>query len=408
MKNAIPQLRISITLFCQRLIPFLTGLCAMRRVALLIETSRSYGRELLYGVKRYSAERGPWSLFVEVRDLESMPPAWLKSWDGDGILTRSGSTAIASAVKRAGVPAVELRSTRRGSEFPFVGVDNQAVGRMVADHFLQRGFRQFGVYGLDTEQFFVERRNSFIAHLQKNGFSCSQFQQRGPSEKPSQWETQQSRLIHWIRSLPKQTGIMACTDQLGCWLLDACERCGVSVPEDLAIVGVENDETLATMSTPPLSSVRLAGDKIGYEAARMLDRMMRGAKAPKRPKLFPPLGIESRTSSDIFAIDDQLLSQAIKMIRERACDGLRVPEILAAVPLSRSSLERGCRRILGRSPNEEINRIRIDRVCTLLQETDLSLKQIAQQSGFNTTQYLLQVFRKSMGVTPGSYRKQYG
>lgn len=165
----------------------------MRRVALLIETSRSYGRELLRSVKRYAAEHGPWSLFVEVRDLESKPPAWLKSWDGDGILTRSGGTAIATAMKRAGVPAVELRSTRRGAEFPFVGVDNQAVGAMVADHFLQRGFRHFGVYALDTEQFFVERRNSFVEHLRKNGYVCSEFRQRGPLEKPSQWETQQNQ-----------------------------------------------------------------------------------------------------------------------------------------------------------------------------------------------------------------------
>ena len=109
----------------------------MKRIALLIETSRSYGRDLLRGVKRYSVEHGPWSLFVEVRDLESKPPAWLKSWDGDGILTRSGSTAIINAVKRANVPTVELRSTRRGVGFPFVGVDNQAVGEMVARYFLK-------------------------------------------------------------------------------------------------------------------------------------------------------------------------------------------------------------------------------------------------------------------------------
>jgi LacI family transcriptional regulator len=151
----------------------------MRRVALLIETSRSYGRDLLRGVKRYAIEHGPWSMFTEIRDLESRPPLWLKRWNGYGILVRSGDEAIASAVKRVGVPAIELRSTRRWGSFPFVGVDNEVVGKMVAEHFLERGFRHFAVYGLDTEQFFVTRRESFISALQAHGFSCTKFRQSG-------------------------------------------------------------------------------------------------------------------------------------------------------------------------------------------------------------------------------------
>ena len=383
----------------------------MRRIALLIETSRTYGRDLLRGVKRYSQEQdskrhGAWSLFVEVRDLESRPPAWLKNWDGDGILTRSGNAAIAAAVKRASVPAVELRSTRRGSSFPFVGVDNESVARMVADHFLERGFRHFGVFALDTESFFVERRRSFVDYVRSRGYTCSVLRQPGRSEKPEQWESQQKRLIDWVGQLPRPTAIMACTDQLGCWLLDACWRSSIRVPEDVSIVGVENDETIATMSTPPLSSVRLAGEQIGYEAARILDLMMRGRRPPTEPSLFPPLCVETRQSSDIVAIDDELLAEAIRMIRQRACDGLTVNEVLKAVPISRSSLERRCRGILGRSPNEEIIRVRIEQVCNLLRDTDLSLDRIADRTGFSTPQYMLQVFRRSKDMTPGAYRRQ--
>ncbi|MEW4529361.1 DNA-binding transcriptional regulator [Maioricimonas sp. JC845] len=378
----------------------------MKRVALLIETSRTYGRDLLQGVKQYAGEHGPWSLFVELRDLESKPPAWLKSWDGDGILTRSGSTAIASAVRRVGVPTVELRSTRRGASFPFVGADNEAVGRLVAEHLLDRGFRHFGVYELDTEPFFVERRNSFVRHLQRRGMTCSALRQGGTTEKPSQWERQQARLIEWIAQLPRPAGIMACTDQLGCWLLDACARTGVRVPEELAVVGVENDETLTAMSTPPLSSVQLDGRRAGYEAARLLDRLMQGSRSPRRPVLIPPVGIRTRQSSDIVAIDDPLLAQAIRLIRQRACEGIHVADVLEAVPLSRSSLERGCREILGRSPNREINRVRLQSACELLRETDLNLEQIALRTGFTTPQYLVQLFRRSMGTTPGVYRRQ--
>jgi LacI family transcriptional regulator len=378
----------------------------MRRVALLIETSRTYGRDLLRGVKRYALEHGPWSLFVEVRDLESSPPPWLRSWDGDGILTRSGSAAIATAVRRAQVPTVELRSTRRGSTFPFVGVDNSLVGAMVAEHFVERGFRNFGVFALDAEAFFVERRTSFVSALQQRGFACSVLRQPGRSEKPDEWEAQQLRLMDWLRALPRPTAIMACTDQLGCWLLDACSRLKVRVPEDVAIVGVENDETITTMSTPPLSSVRLAGEQIGYEAARILDGLMRDRKPPEGSTLLPPLCIETRQSSDIVAIDDPFLSQAIQLIRERAVTGLTIDQILAVVPISRSSLERGCRRLLGRSPNTEINRVRIEHVCRFLRETDLSLDQIAGRTGFTTPQYMLEVFRKTTGVTPGAYRRR--
>ena len=378
----------------------------MRRVALLIETSRAYGRDLLKGVRRYSTENGSWSLFVEVRDLESKPPPWLKSWDGDGILTRSGSSTIAAAVKRAGVPAVELRSTRKGRAFPFVGVDNDAVGQLVAQYFLDRGFRHFGVYSLDSEQFLVDRRNSFVEALRRSGIECSEYRQHGPSERPSEWESQQAGLAKWIGQLPQQSAVMACTDLLGCWFLDACRRSGVRVPQDVAVVGVENDRTITTMSTPELSSVCLPGERIGYEAAGVLDRMMQGEKAPEEPLLLKPICVESRLSSDTLAIEDPLISEAIQLIHEKAATGLNVADVLAVVPISRSSLERNCRRIIGRSPNEEIVRVRIGIVCKLLRETDLTLEVVAERAGFSTSQYMLHVFRNEMGMTPGMYRRQ--
>lgn len=379
----------------------------MKRVALLIETSRSYGRDLLRGVKRYAVEHGPWSLFVEVRDLESRPPAWLKGWDGDGVLTRSGSQAIATAVKRVGVPAIELRSTRRGSGFPFVGVDNEAVAELAVQHLVERGFRHFAVYGLDTESFFTERRQHFIRKVRQQGFVCESLRQSGVTERPSQWEQQQKRLAQWIESLPRPTGVLACTDQLGCWLLDACVRMSIRVPEELAVIGVENDETLATMCSPPLSSVCLPGERVGYEAARQLDNMMRGGLGVTQPTLIAPTSIATRQSSDIVAIDDPLLAQAIQWIREHVCEGVRVADVLNAVPISRSSLERGCRAKLGRSPNEEINRARLDRVSQLLCDSDLTLTQIATKTGFNTVQYLAEMFKNSHGMTAGEFRRRH-
>jgi len=378
----------------------------MKRVALIIETSRSYGRNLLRGVKRYAVEHGPWSLFTEIRDLESSPPLWLKQWNGDGILVRSGNEAIASAVKRVGVPAIELRSTRRAGIFPFVGVDNEITGRMVADHFLDRGFRHFAVYALDTEEFFTTRRESFMDAVQARGFRCVQFQQAGKSERPRQWELQQTRLARWLEGLPKPTGVLACTDQLGCWLLDACARAGIRVPDDIAVVGVENDEALTSLSSPPLSSVQLDGERIGYEAATQLDKLMNGYALKSHRTYIPPLAVVTRQSSDIIAVEDPLIAMALRIIRTQAEKGLTVDELLKQVPISRSSLERNCRKILGRTPNEEINHCRIARVCELLRETDLSLSVIADRTGFQSAQYLVCLFKKMRGLTPGQYRSQ--
>lgn len=378
----------------------------MRRVALLIETSRSYGRDLLRGVKRYAIEHGPWSLFAEIRDLESPPPLWLKRWNGDGILVRSGSETIASAVKRVGVPAIELRSTRRSGGFPFVGVDNEVVGKMVAEHFVERGFRHFAVYGLDTEQFFVTRRESFISALQAHGFSCTEFRQAGKSERPSQWEQQQAKLARWLTSLTKPTGVLACTDQLGCWLLDACARAEIRVPDDVAVVGVENDESLTSLSSPLLSSVQLAGERSGYEAAAQLDVLMNGRMLKSNRTFIPPIAVITRQSSDIIAVEDPLLAMALRVIRAQAANGLSIDELLKQVPISRSSLERNCRKVLGRTPNEEINHCRIARVCELLRDTELSLDVIADRTGFQSAQYLICVFKKLRGLTPGQYRSQ--
>lgn len=377
----------------------------MKRVALLIETSRAYGRELLRGVRKYVTEHGPWSIFAEIRDLESKPPAWLRDWDGDGILTRTATQAMADAIQAVKVPTIELRATKLNHRFPFVGMNNTAVGKMCANYLMERGHQHFGVYELTTEQFFIERSQSFASKIQEHGFECHVFRQSANREKPQQWEKQQGLLVEWLKRLPKPIAILACTDQLGFWLLDACSRAELLVPEQVAVLGVENDETLCTMSTPSLSSVRLGGERVGYQAAALLDQWIKGKKPPKLPTLFPPVVIETRRSTDIFAISDPLLAQALRLVRDKACDGIRVDDILDAIPLSRSSLERGFREVIGRSPNMELHRIKLQRASELLAMTDLTLDEIASKTSFAHKHYLASSFRKLYGMTPGEYRR---
>lgn len=373
-------------------------------VALLIETSRTYGRDLLRGVRRYIAEHGPWSVYMESRALDSRVPAWLRSWHGDGILTRSASPAIVQAIRQIEVPAVELRATTFKHGFPFLGVDNSAVGKMIAGHLLERGLRHFGVFELPTEDYFQQRRQDFVASLAQRGYPCAVYQAPQSREQPADWEEHQRSLAEWVAALPKPVGIMACTDQLGFWLLDACRRAGVAVPEQAAVVGVENEETLCTMSSPPLSSVQFNGERIGYEAAALLGRLMEGGAPPTGPILVPPLGIVVRRSSDMVALEDEDVAAAVRFIGQHACRGIDAEDVVAEVQLSRSTLERRMRMVLGRSIKAEIARVRFDRVQQLLTDTDLSLAEIARRCGFRYPQYLAEAFRRRFGQTPGTFR----
>jgi LacI family transcriptional regulator len=378
---------------------------ATKHVALLVETSRTYGRDILKGVNRYLAEHEHWSLFVELRALDSQVPRWLASWRGDGIIARTGSAAMAESIAATGLPGVELRASKLAHKLPFVGCDNRDLGRVVADHFIDNGFANFAVFDLDTERYFEERRDNFRASLAARGHECHEHHAPTQGERPSNWERHQADVARWVQSLPKPIGIFACTDQLAFWLLDACRRAGVAVPEEVAVVGAENDETLCTMARPQLSSVAFDGERVGYEAAGLLDRLMAGEALPAEPLLVPPKGIVVRQSSDIMAIEDPQVAAAVRYIREHACHGINVNDVVKHVGLSRTLIERRMRQAIGRTPGEEIVKVRFGRVRQLLAETDLSLAVIADRCGFEHPQYMAESFKKHFSITPGAFRQ---
>jgi LacI family transcriptional regulator len=373
-------------------------------VALLIETTRTFSREMLAGVRRYMAEHGPWSTFLELRAPDSSPPAWLRHWDGDGILTRTFTREMADLIAATGLPAVEVRSKALAGGRPFVGVDNAHIGRTVAEHFYERGYRRFAVYSLPTESFFVERVRNFVSTVKASGCPCSELPET-VSDSASDWEQSQARLIAWLSELPKPVGIFAATDQLGVRLLEACQRAGIAVPEEVAVVGAENEETLCTFATPPLTSVRFDGQAIGYTAAELLDRLMRG-KAPRRQEtLLPPRGIVVRASSDELVINDPLVAHAARLIRENVLTGINVDELCRKLNASRSTLDRRMKAALNRTPKEEIARLRFREVERLLRETDLTIDVIARQTGFAHSHYLQAAFKQRHRQTPGAFRR---
>lgn len=365
-------------------------------VALFVESSIEYGRGVLRGIASYLHEHGPWSIFLEQRELGAALPAWIREWDGDGIITRSDDARIA----RSGLPIVGLydRSEDR-LRLPMILNDNLAVGRMGARHLADRGFRHLAYYGVRRERWSELRLAGAgeVAHAVKATFAVHA--SGGP------WEPSQERLKRWIASLPRPLGLVAANDLHGLRALDACRRAALAVPEEVAVVGADDDAEVCELSDPPLSSVTFHPERVGFEAAALLDRLMAGRAAPAEPLLVPPLGVSARQSSDILAIDDAEVARALHFIRRHAFEGITVDEVLAEVPLSRRVLEHRFRRRLGRTPKEEIQRLRFEEAKSLLATTDLPLARISERLGFHQPAYLSAAFRREAGKTPSAYRR---
>lgn len=377
---------------------------SIRHVAILVETSRSYGRGVLRGVARYNHERGRWSTYFRPHGLGDPVPEWLKTWQGDGILARIDNRRTAEAILASGLPVVNLRGTLSDLELPFVGTDNRKVAELGADHLLGLGFRHLAICGYYSgyHRGFDERRDRFQQVVKDAGGDCHVYCRR----LPKTWEQQQQHLARWVRGLPKPVGIMACNDDRGLEVLDACRRVGVIVPDEAAVLGVDNDQYLCEMATPALSSIALNLERIGYEAAILLERLMSGCAPPTSPKEIGPRGVVVRQSTNVLAIEDPDVAHAIRFIREHACEGIHLADVVEQVQVSRSTLAPRFRSLLGRTICQEIRSVQIRRAQELLVDTDLPIKHVAREAGFRNVQYLTRAMGKMVGLTPAAYRKE--
>ncbi len=374
---------------------------ARRNVALLIETSNAYARGLLQGVVHYIREHEPWSFHLMEQGRGDDPPAWLARWRGDGIIARIETPNIARAVVRAGLPAVDLSAARLVPRLPWVETDDEQIARLAAEHLLERGFRHFAFCGDARFKWSAWREEHFRRRLEAAGQPVQVYR---PTSGAGDLAGQAREMRRWLEALPKPVGVMACYDIRGQQVLDACRGAGLAVPEEVAVIGVDNDTLLCELASPPLSSVVPNAHRTGYEAAALLDRMMRGEKVAARSQLIAPLGVEARQSTDVLAVDDREVARAVRFIREHACDGINVGDVLKAVPLSRRVLEQRFQRLLGHTPRVEILHARLARVKQLLGETDLPLYLIAERTGFEHVEYLSVVFKRETGATPRAFR----
>ncbi len=377
------------------------------RVALFIETSLAPGRGILRGISRYVREHEPWSLHHEPRYLEDGLPSWLKWVSPDGVIVRLHSQRLRDAIRRLGIPAVDVLGLCPHENIPLVHVDNTATAQLAASHLLERGFRHFGVCGFENVNWSEMRSAAFIDFLAQAGYRSDVYRMVARSRSRRAWEAEHDRLLQWVEQLPKPSGVLVCGDSLGPPVLEACRRAGIMLPDEIAVLGVSNDEMLCEMANPPLSSVVSNHRRVGYEAARLLDGMMRGEPPPEGPTYVPPVGVAVRQSTDVWAVDDPDTIAAVRFIRAHACEGISIDNVVEATLVSRSTLKRRFREFLGRSIHDEIVRVQIRQAQELLADTSLSISQVARKTGFAHPEYFTVVFKSTTGKTPRQYREDF-
>ena len=376
-------------------------------VAVLVDTATGWGRRLVRGVVNYS-RRHPWYLWIKSGGQNA--PLWLPpGWRGDGIIARIGTQAAARRVRATGVPVVNISAIELpGVDFPRVATDLPAAGRLAAEHLLERGFVHFAYYGLAHRPYVDRHYRGFAEAVSAVSDDCPFYGTTFDSGAGARtaWITRQRALSRWVKTLNKPVAIVAWTTELGRELIHACGREGLLVPEQVAVLASDNDELLCEACSPSLSGIALTSERIGFEAARLLDRMMHGGRPPKRPCLLEPTGVLTRQSTDTLAVDDPDLARALAFIRSHATTPIQVEDILREVPVSRRWLERRFREVLDRGPAAEIRRVRLARAKHLLAETDLPVPEVARLAGFGSREYLAAVFKAELRCSPRQYRKR--
>lgn len=384
-------------------------------VALLLETSTEFGRGLLRGIVRYARLHGPWSIYMSAGHLKQVLPK-AKSWGGVGVIARIESLKMAKVIAAMRLPVVastlfELTSDKPGEGFCVIRTDSPGIARQGARHLLERGLRHFAFCGLQAPRWSIVREQVFTQCVAEEGFECQAFQLQVANwiQEPNwiqTWQKEQPILERWLKSLPKPVGLMACNDACARVVLQACTAAGLCVPDDVAVVGVDNDELMCELSDPPLSSVALNLEEAGYEAARTLDALMAGQSPPEDIVLVKPTFVVTRRSSEVIGHEDRLVVTALRFIKDHAGQAIGVPDVVGASGVSRRTLERRFARAVGRSILSEVTRCRLERAKRLLLETHLPVKRVAASSGFGSIKTFNRTFRRAERHSATLFRYQ--
>ena len=382
------------------------------QVALLIESSRNYGRGVLRGIARYAHAHGPWSFFVQERELHSGIPKWLQHWKGDGIIARIESRRMAAQLSKLDCLVVDVLGSFRFPKVPAFDTDAAIVAKLAADFFLKAGFKHFAFSGYEGIPFSDRRADAFVEYLGRKGKSVLKMPSTPQISNASDIQaTEQHGMManqitaRWLKDQPHPLAVFACNDVRAQQVLNACRHYNIRVPEEIAVMGVDNDDVLCNLCEPPLTSIEPNTDLLGYEAAALLARLMAGKKVPTQFTQIPPLRLVERASTDVIAMDDSVMVEAVRFIRNEVGRGIAVKDVLAHVNRSRTDMEQRFRRWLGTSIHDHLEHQRLERVCQLLRETEYNLAEVARRSGFTTAAHLCSLFKKNFKQTPTNFRK---
>ncbi|MBX3435341.1 MAG: DNA-binding transcriptional regulator [Pirellulales bacterium] len=379
-----------------------------KRIALLIDTSTSWGAGLIEGIAEFANARGDWQLSLGPRgkyERMLLPDPW----SGEGVIARITHQDLADQIVRRGLAAVNVSWYRYGEgTIPRCTCDESSIAELAARYFIDRGFRQFAYCGSSLRANYVDAfGQSFLDSLKRHGFACRRYEPSCDADGFLPSTADLERLIDWLRGLPTPCGLLAFDSLQARQITDACQIARIEVPRDLAVLGGEHDHLSCMISKPELSSIDHGPPRVGWAAAELLHRMLEGEPAPTEPLLLPAVRVMTRQSTDTVAVDDDLLAAAVQFIKANCRRRIRVGDVLAAVPVSRRALEKGFRKMLGRSPAEEIRRVRVDHAVQLLCDTAWTMPKIAAAVGFDRPELLTRAFRRELNTTPSEFRRRH-
>jgi LacI family transcriptional regulator len=384
-----------------------------KTVALIIESFNGYGRGLCKGIVKYADGNSSWSLlwsslYLRKPSDESLVKI-LRQQRVDGILLRAPQS-LADRIKAARIPVIDLFNVdQRGVAYL---CDDRAVAEMAIKYFAENGFYHFAFCGFPGVHFSIARQTALADVLRRRGeppphvYMANSIRRRPmgilPHTEAGYYETES--LIRWLSTLPMPICILACNDARALQILRACKVGGFNVPDDIAVLGIDNDELVTEVARPKLSSIQPNTEATAFEACESLDHLMRREKVTAGTRYIAPEKIIERDSTNTVATRDSVVQLACRLIRQHACDGFSVKECVNKLGVSRTQLEVKFKKVLGRTVHDEITRMRLRRVCQLLHTTDKTLSSIVAEIGYLDVSYMSNWFKKLMGISPGEYR----
>jgi LacI family transcriptional regulator len=383
----------------------------MIKLILLSDFSEEYYKNLLRGITQYSRDHGPWTFckmptyYRETLGIDGILQ-WAREWEADGIIGQFYNDEEVEKFTEAKIPVIAQDFKERFTDIPNITGAYRETGRMGAEYFLKKGFKHFAFYGFGNIVWSRERAEGFEERINEAGYEV-QYYEHKDSRGIDLWYYKPSALSDWLKSLPKPIALMACDDNQGHHITEAARHAGIRIPDELAVLGVDNDEMICDLSDPPLSSIELDSEKSGYEAARLMEQMIEDKVCYGPDIVVKPTQVITRHSTDIFASKDKYIVSALKYIHGNLDKNLKVDQVLKEVPLSRRSLEKRFIMTTGYPVYEYIYNQRIEKFTQKLLETDMTIFEIALDLGLSDSKNIARQFKQIKGMTPMEYRKQH-